>query len=360
MIEAGRRAVFRCLVNSTLGLITIIWLAAISIPSAYAQAPTGAVRGVAKLSEDSTSIPFALVRLVPIDTNRPPRDGITNAQGRFQFAAVPVGAYRLQLMRIGYRPALTPVIEVQAGVTTDQDIRGSMIGLPLPAVVTYADGACLTADRLAANTYLSALWEDIRKGVEIRRAFDLRYRYVWEATDSSQTATPSHPVTRRDTVYTFKNDPNLVIARATRLREQRTAKGYGSGDAFYWLDERELLDAEFLQMNCISPSRDDTARLLGVSFRQMSARRRGFGLSGTIWVDASTRIIRRIDAQYLNGDRPSGNVTTEYDDVAVGGTTLRLPMSAVYSLQLSQSPPGTTSSGTMRFRYRGFEEIPPK
>ena len=82
------------LVNSGLGLITIIRLADMPIPSAYAQAPTGVVRGVAKLSEDSASIPFALVRLMPADTSFRPHEAITNAQGRFQFVAVPVGRGR--------------------------------------------------------------------------------------------------------------------------------------------------------------------------------------------------------------------------------------------------------------------------
>lgn len=360
MIESSRRAVWRRLVNSGLGLITIIWSAAMPIPSAYAQAPTGVVRGVAKLSEDSTSIPFALVRLIPVDTNSRSREVITNAQGRFQFAAVPAGAYRLQLLRIGYRPAVAPVVEVRAGATTDQDLRGSMVGLPLPSVVIYADSACLTSDSVVNNPYLNALWDDIRRGIEIRRAFDLRYRYVWEATDSGQDATPSQPVKQRDTTYTFRNEPNVVLARAARLRKQRTAEGYGSGDRFYQLDERELLDDEFLRDNCIAPSRDDNAGLLGVAFRQVSTRRRGFGLRGTIWVDASTRIVRRIDTQYLNGDQPVATVTTEYADVAVAGTTLRLRVSAVYSLQLQQAPRGRTASGTMKFRYWGFDEVPPK
>src|SRR5215216_6462395 len=114
MRESSGRAVWQHLVNSGLGLIMTIRLAAMPIPSAHAQAPTGAVRGVAKLSEDSTSIPFALVRLIPTDTTFRSREAITDAQGRFQFAAVPVGLYRLQLLRIGYRPALTPVIEVRA------------------------------------------------------------------------------------------------------------------------------------------------------------------------------------------------------------------------------------------------------
>ena len=158
--------------------VMAIALVLLAVASANAQDAVGTVRGVARTEENGAPIPFALVRLLPNGpANATGRQSITNAQGRFQFGGVPAGAYRLQLLRIGYRPVLSPVIEVRAGEASDHEIRASMIALPLPAVIVYGEGTCLTGERVAADPYLSTLWDEVRKGVEIRRAFDRRYRY---------------------------------------------------------------------------------------------------------------------------------------------------------------------------------------
>ncbi len=107
------------------------------------QGVLGAVRGVAKSEDGSVPIPFALVRLLPADS--------PSAAGR--------------------RPVLSPAIDVRAGGTIEHELRGSMIAIPLPTVVVYGDGACLGRERAASDPYLSSLWDEVREGIEIRRAF---------------------------------------------------------------------------------------------------------------------------------------------------------------------------------------------
>ena len=77
-------------------------------------------------------------------------------------------------------------------------------------------------------------------------------------------------------------------------------------------------------------------------------------------MDSATRFMRRLELEYLNGDKPLGNVTVEYRDVAVAGTALRLPVAGSVSLRPLQAPRGTTVMGTFSFNYWGFEEIRPK
>jgi len=94
-IFARRAARFLVTGGLTLGLVA----------PASGQDTFGRVQGVARSEADGSPIPFALVRLRLTDsTVRAGRQVITNAQGRFQFDSVLPGSYRLQLLRIGYRP----------------------------------------------------------------------------------------------------------------------------------------------------------------------------------------------------------------------------------------------------------------
>src|SRR5678816_2416657 len=94
----------------------------------------------------------------------------------------------------------------------------------------YAENACLTGDRVAKDPYLSALWEEVRNGVEIRRAFDRRYRYQRVLGQASETAVPSRPVVQRQRADTVLSEPDSVDVRAERTRARRASEGFGKGN----------------------------------------------------------------------------------------------------------------------------------
>ena len=326
--------------------------------SALASAQTGGVTGVARGEESGAPIPFVLVRLLPTDSQSVGgRQEITNAEGRFRFTSVLAGSYRLQLLRIGYRPVLSPILEVRAGATTEQEVRASMTGLPLPPVVVYGEGTCLTGDRANGDPYLATLWEDIRKGVEIRRAFDQRYRYKRALVQTSEVAVPSRAITKQQRADTVVNEPDSALVREARVLAQRAAEGFGKGNNLILPNEKELVDDSFLRSHCLLPATLEADGATGIRFRQAAPRRDGFGLQGTIWVDAATRLMRRLELEYLNGDKPFSNVTVEYTNVAVAGTTLRLSTTGSFSLRPLQAPRGTTVTGTFSFTYWGFDDV---
>ena len=324
---------------------------------ANGQGSVGAVRGVARSEADGTPIPFVLVRLLLSDSkDGARRQGITNAQGRFQFDSVPSGTYRLQLLRIGFRPALSSPIDVRVGETTEQEVRASMIGIPLPTVMVYAENACLTGDRVAKDPYLSALWEEVRNGVEIRRAFDRRYRYQRVLGQASETAVPSRPVVQRQRADTVLSEPDSVDVRAERTRARRASEGFGKGNTLVLPDEGELTDDAFLRTHCVVPTILESGGASGIRFRETS-RGRGIGIQGTIWVDAASRLMRHLELEYLNGDRAFCTLSVEYAEVAIAGTTLRLPVTGAVSLWPVEAPRGTIVTATLSFGYSRFEEV---
>src|SRR5688572_27524958 len=84
-------------------LSAVLVLGTAAAPDANAQ--SAAVEGVARSEDGSVPVPFALVRLVPVDSTASrsgtPPQGITSADGRYRFSGVAAGRYRVQLLRIG-------------------------------------------------------------------------------------------------------------------------------------------------------------------------------------------------------------------------------------------------------------------
>ena len=81
-------------------------------------------------------------------------------------------------------------------------------------------------------------------------------------------------------------------------------------------------------------------------------------LIGTIWLDSSTYLARRIELQYVDGVELRGTVRVNFGDVAVAGGTLRMPVGGTFAMRPSRKNPSRRTEGKLAFTYTGFEEIP--
>lgn len=107
------------------------WLAAMLAVSLSvtpgASGQTGVIEGHVRAESGGAPVQFALVRLLRADSNPSPTDappeGITNADGHFRFDTVPPGRYRVEVVRIGFRPLLSDPVPVVAGKTAQLDLR---------------------------------------------------------------------------------------------------------------------------------------------------------------------------------------------------------------------------------------------
>jgi len=308
---------------------------------ARAQGGPGAIAGTALRLEDGAPIPFALIRLLAAE---PPPSGpgaaraaappavaavqqvASNANGRFQFAGVTPGVYRLQLARIGFRPVLSPVLTVTAGETLRHDLRGATQVVELAAVTVRAGPTCLTAAQLANQPRLATLWAEAQKGVELRRAFDRQYRY----TSLQRQDIEIHPrigrVKREVRVDTAFREPDSVLVRAQRRQARREAQGYATGNLIALPDDAELLDDPFLRSHCLETEVAEESGALGLRFRPVQGRREGVDIRGTIWVAADSYQMRRLEFEYVDAgdDKPYARSRADFADVAVGGSVLRL------------------------------------
>ena len=327
------------------------------VRSVDAQQSTGIIEGVARSDDDGAPISFALVRVQRSDgrDTATVQQGVTTAMGRFRFAELPAATYRLQLLRIGYRPVLSPPIPVVAGETVKHDFRVATLAVQLAAVVVHPEGTCLTADRLGADPRLATLWMEARKGVEIRRAFELQYRFTRVVTQNGRIKLRlgSKRLHRSDTVV---NIPDSVLAREARRRAAGRTSGYGTGTSLVLPDEKELLHEEFLHDHCFETSVASADGALGLRFRSVRTRDKGNAIRGVLWIDASTYMIRRLDIEWLDGKRVAGESRIEYAELPVAGGTLRLPSSG----RATARPGGATrvavsrADVTIEFTYSDF------
>jgi hypothetical protein len=332
---------------------------------AAAQGGAGTIEGVATSAEDGTPLPFALVRLLPAESPAgaapptPLQQRITSAEGRFRLVDVPAGDYRLQLARIGYRPVLTPALRVRAGETLRHEIRGTTQVVQLAPVTVRSEGSCLRAAQLADEPRLAELWNEARKGLEIRRAFERQYRFAYVQRQDVAMQWRIGKTSRRVRVDTTVSEPDSVIARDRRRQSENRARGYarGGGNQLVAPNEKELLDDEFLRDHCLETAIAEEEGALGLRFRPVESRRDRVAIRGTIWVDAASYLVRRLEFAYLDGGRPYAEVRLDYGDVAVGGSALRLPTGGRATIRVRGAQAALLSRGeaTLAYTYGTFE-----
>jgi hypothetical protein len=97
-----------------------LFLAGTSV--AFAQTATGVIRGSV---QDGTGAVISGVHLTIVDERRnQSRDQVTNAEGLFEFRALPFGEYRVEFERAGFKKAITDVgLEVAQTVTLNVTLQ---------------------------------------------------------------------------------------------------------------------------------------------------------------------------------------------------------------------------------------------
>ncbi len=119
-------------------VLALAGLAIVSPASSLsAQAESGRVAGVVTDSSTGTPITSVTLTLDPSGARATPRlEARTDENGRYTFAAVPVGTYTVELRRLGYRPRSRAGIVVASGASVTVDLSMAPAGLSLQAMVT--------------------------------------------------------------------------------------------------------------------------------------------------------------------------------------------------------------------------------
>ncbi|MGZ8455212.1 MAG: carboxypeptidase-like regulatory domain-containing protein [Gemmatirosa sp.] len=302
--------------------------AAAAQTQAAASSDAGAVEGLAR-RDDGAPIAFALVRLVHAGQSAAGspavvQQGITNANGRFHLAGIRGRLPAAARAHIGHAPILSPTLRVEVGRTLQHELRGATQPLQLTAVTVRPDLACLTGEQLAADARRASLWSEAQKGMEVRRAFEMPYRFARVQRQEIETRWRVRRATHRVEVDTIVSEPDSVLARDRRQRDSLQAQGYARGNRIILPDEKHLLDASFLRDHCVETMVAERDGALGLRFRPTGRRREGVDIRGVLWVSADGYQMRRVEFEYLDGNAAYARSWLDYRAVAIGGSPIRL------------------------------------
>lgn len=324
---------------------------------AGAQEAAGGVEGTVR-AEAGAPLPFALVRLRAADGRTAAADVITDAQGGFRFARVPAGEYRLYVEQIGYERLVSDVVRVRAGETVRHDVRGTPAPIRLEGVTVTA-GRCLTVDRLGEDPELAALWNEARKGVETRRAFEQQYRFSRTLVQDIQTRWRGREgITGVVTETTMISHPDSVPVRDARRRALFREKGYSDGESLSVPEDMELLEDEFLRTHCLEPAFEEAEGAYVIRFRAVRPPPEGAGLRGTIRLDAKTYLIQRLEYEYLSGRRQFAETRVNYEDIPVGDGMLRMPTGGRASIRFTGRASAAAVRAASTFSYHYVVSVP--
>ena len=335
-------------------------------PDAIAQTKA-VVEGVARAEEGGAPVQFALVRLVRADSSPLPSDsppeGITNADGRYRFDGVAPGRYRVELVRIGFRPWLSDPVHVGAGETVQFALRvPSQLVVMLPPVTVTAD-VCVPAQEFKKHLQLQTLWQQARDGASVRTELMARFRYHVLTHEESYELKADGPTAPGTIDQPYVSDPRWAVKNAARRREQRLSRGYYGpstdlGDGFYVPNELDVLHEDFLRAHCFVPAAARGEGEVGLRFRPLRIRGNFLDIAGTIWLDSATYLARRIELEYVDGVESRGTVRVDFGDVAAAGGTLRMPVGGAFAMRPSRKDPARRTEGKLTVTYSGFEEVP--
>ncbi|HEX8244477.1 MAG TPA: carboxypeptidase-like regulatory domain-containing protein, partial [Longimicrobium sp.] len=260
----------------------------------------------------------------------PVRTALTDAGGGFSFAAVAPGSYRLRLERIGYAAEQTDAFAVAAGETVERDMRSDPRAVSIQRIVATAD--CRSAENLAQDAALAALWNEAMKGMETRRAFDDAYHYEF---DANQYATAS--LRNGGAMDSLKR--HVVMDPRTRMDRNRSGWGQVSRRSMRLEvpDGREILDPAFLRQHCVDGGLDEEAGVYTLGFRPRRARRGRVDIRGELRLDRATLQVTSLEVEWTDAARTLLQATVEFTDAQVPGGTVRMPVGAIFSGQAPES-----------------------
>lgn len=291
----------------------------------------GAVRGHAVEAGTGRPLSAALVVLAPEEGDGEARTALTDAAGSFRFGGVAPGVYRLRVERIGFRADASSPFRVEPGRTVERRLEPTFVPLTLEGLTAVA--RCYRADELEGDAELAALWNEARKAMEIRRAFERTYGVAYRMRQETTLRVGRGRRARevRDTLSrVIGSTPSTVAveeaARRARWRERGFVDRSGRRVDFELPDGRELLDPQFLRIHCLDSRLAEEDGAWELSFRPLPERRRRYALRGRIRLDAATFQVRELVFEHLDRDRPILRTTVVYGDVGVPGGTIRLPV----------------------------------
>lgn len=271
---------------------------AITIALGALPAPATAQRvtGQVVASAAGEPVPGAFVALLGADGERLAAF-LSDSTGRFFFDVASAGSFVLRAERIGHTTT-TATLVLPADSARFVRIVAPPAAIALDAIAIRHEGRCVVRPSAAAAA--ARVWDEARKSLEIARftaaSSDLTFRSTRYVLDLG----PSGDVRSREVRHASSSGQRSFRPVPVEVLD---AHGFvvmrGDSINHYAPDADVLLSDSFLDHHCFEAVAGgvDHPGLVGLRFRPVPTRRVP-EIEGTIWLDAKSAALVRLDFQY--------------------------------------------------------------
>ena len=220
--------------------------------------------------------------------------------GSYRLSAAP-GRYRLQVMQIGWRPAIVGPVELRTGVTTTSNLALQSAPVALLGVNIVGRQKCAVRPDSSGKAF--AVWEAARAallatsltGVEPFDVSIVRNERTL-VDDGARVVEDTTETTHGKTVSPFRSLSPRVLADSGYVT--MTAD---RGRMFWAPDADVLLSEEFLSHHCFELNETPGDPRIALRFTPTSTRNGVVDVEGVLRVDRKTGELRDLEYRYVNG-----------------------------------------------------------
>ena len=291
---------------SILGLVV---LQAAIAPALHGQV----VRGRLVDAADAAAITGAMITLMDRG-GRAVEQVLTRSDGsQFELRAPEPGEYRLMAERIGYATTFSAFFSINAGQTLTVQLSAPVEAVSLKGISAAVGPRCQV--RPEEGLAVAKVWNEARKALAAASWTQERGLYRYEMLGIKRMLDDrGQRVESEDRVYAEKLVPVPYVSRsADSLVAHGFARLSAEASEFWAPDAGVLLSDSFLDTHCLRV-RSGGSELVGLDFEPVPNREMA-DITGTLWLDAETAELQRVDFGYVNLPVPQWLM-----DASPGGT----------------------------------------
>lgn len=225
---------------------------------------------------------------------------LTDSSGAFAVLAPQPGAYRLRFERLGYAPVTTDRFTLQPGETITRAIAARPVTASLAQIIVRDTPRCRVLRE--ADTLTARVWTSVRSVLAATVAGEAGVlphvtieRYARDVDSRTNTVTRDH----RWTTTGVSASPFVALAADALIRDGFVQRRRDS-TYFYAPEASTLIADPFLRTHCfrVNDDRGERGRI-GLDIEPLPSRRVA-DLRGTLWLDAESGELRRLDFVFVN------------------------------------------------------------
>jgi hypothetical protein len=271
---------------------------------------------------------------------------ITDREGRLT-ARLGQGAATLVVRRLGF---LADSVRVAAD-SMRPDLLFRLVRLPqLLATQLVREAADCSLPAADVTTADETLWDEVVKGIEVRRLLRATYRYELRLHRVIMTDPQLGGSRTRTSDTVSVNDPG-VRDSTVRVSDDSYTTRRGSTTNIRVFDEADLIRDSFLRFHCHgAPWRDSADGSVRIAFaprRDVPSRGNADRVRGVVVMDGTSWQIRSVTYEYVRNQRSVGNGSVQYTTHTVDGVPVAMPSVATGELVLG----GRFGIGSTRARW---------